>query len=119
MAASNLDTQSQPGTAEMVRMLLSFQRPPHLSGEVSPLPSCALGPGKKAPARSGLMSIAPDPGPGEAWELGPSSADHLDQHRALAGAIVEVDQNDLLPGSQRKPAVHDGDRLGRADHGCA
>ena len=42
-AASNLDTQSQPGAAEMVRMLLSFQRPPHLSGEVAPLQACAPG----------------------------------------------------------------------------
>ena len=30
-------TQSQPGVAEMVRMLLSFQRPSHLFGEGIPL----------------------------------------------------------------------------------
>ncbi len=36
-------TQSQPGVAEMVRMLLSFQRPPHLFGEVAPLALCAFG----------------------------------------------------------------------------
>jgi hypothetical protein len=66
MAASNLDTQSQPGWAEMVRMLLSFQRPPHPFGEVSPLQRAYPGPGIRGTGlQSGLTSIAPDPGPAE------------------------------------------------------
>ncbi len=36
---------------------------------------------------------------------------HLHRNRPLAGPIVEVDQNDLLPGPEREPAVDDRDRL--------
>ena len=38
--------------------------------------------------------------------------DDLEDHRALARAVVEVDQHELLPGAERQPAADDRDDLG-------
>src|SRR5919106_4178588 len=47
------------------------------------------------------------------------SADHLHDHCPLPGAVVEVDQHELLPGAELEPAGAHGNRLGRPHDGRA
>jgi hypothetical protein len=101
-------------------MLLSFQRPSHLFGEGDsfPLarqnrlqfrsgpPSIAPNRGREAPLRPEFAAV--QAGPGSATlrtEATRTSGQDLHRHDAAARAVVEVDQDDLLPGPEREPAA--------------
>jgi hypothetical protein len=52
---------------------------------------------------------------GRAGRAEPHLGQHLHRHRPPARTVVEVDQHDLLPGSERQVPVDDRDRLRGTD----
>src|SRR5450755_4076498 len=100
-------------------MLLSFQRPSHLFRKAFFL-SGAPGSGLTVPGRTDNYSARHRCRRGfaiwpEAVRCQPRSAYDLDADRAFSGTIVEVEQHDLLPGSERQSSVDHGDRLRGTD----
>ena len=61
---------------------------------------------------AGWAHAAPPP---PALSPGRPSGNHLHDHRPVAGAVVEVDQDQLLPGPERQAPVDHRDLLGGAD----
>src|SRR5947209_2414884 len=48
-----------------------------------------------------------------------SLPDHGHSNLALAGALVEIAEHDLLPGAEREFAAGQGEAFGRTDQGAA
>ena len=130
-AASNLDTLLGRGNDREVRMLLSFQRPSHLFKKGFPSQGRIQEP---SGSRSGPVSIAPKSRAVEASQFRRAATDpallsrlaqtggtpvraavflgeHLHRDDAAARPVVEVDQDDLLPGAQRQLPSDHRDRL--------